>query len=55
MILAMQIFKKQLWSKFNILEPNPELIDVASSVGGASLGKFSEGSSEKENQMKQLN
>ena len=40
-------FKKAILEQVKYFELNPELIDVASSVGGASLGKFSEGSSEK--------
>lgn len=40
-------FKKAILEQIRYFEYNPELIDVASSVGGASLGKFSEGSSEK--------
>ena len=40
-------FKKAILEQIRYFEYNPELIEVASSIGGASLGKFSEGSSEK--------
>lgn len=39
--------KKAILEQVKYFELNPELIDVASSISGASLGKFSEGSSEK--------
>lgn len=40
-------FKKAILEQVKYFELNPELIDIASSISGASLGKFSEGSSEK--------
>ena len=40
-------FKKAILEQVKYFELNPELIEVASSSSGASLGKFSEGSSEK--------
>ena len=39
--------KKAILEQIRYFELNPELIEVASSNSGASLGKFSEGSSEK--------
>ena len=40
-------FKKAILEQVKYFELNPDLIDIASSISGASLGKFSEGSSEK--------
>lgn len=40
-------FKKSILEQVKYFELNPELIDIASSISGASLGKFSEGNSEK--------
>jgi hypothetical protein len=40
-------FKKAILEQVKYFELNPELIDIASSISGASLGKFNEGSSEK--------
>ena len=40
-------FKKAILEQVKYFELNPELIDIASSISGASLGKFSEGNSEK--------
>lgn len=39
--------KKAILEQIKYFEYNPELIEVASSISGASLGKFSEGISEK--------
>jgi hypothetical protein len=40
-------FKKAIMEQMKYFELNPELLEVANSGGGASLGKFSEGSKDK--------